>query len=79
MKRYLCLALICAATTTLTAQTTSSWNGTWKLDHAKSHLTGTTYTFSKGDNGMWIFTEGRFTFTFAPNGKPYPVVDKSHT
>ncbi len=78
MKRILYLALICAATT-LTAQTTSPWNGTWKLDRAKSHLTGTSYTLSKDANGMWTATAGLITYTYALDGKPYPVLDKEHT
>jgi hypothetical protein len=78
MKRILSLALICAAST-LTAQTASPWNGTWKIDRSKSHLTGTTYTLAKAANGMWTVTEGELTFTYAPDGKPYPLLDKDHT
>lgn len=78
MKRILYLALLCAATT-LTAQTTSPWTGVWKLDRAKSHLTGTSFTMVKGANGMWIVTAGPLTFTYASDGKPYPLLDKDHT
>jgi hypothetical protein len=78
MKRILSLALICAATT-LAAQTPSPWNGTWKLDRAKSHLTGTTFTQTRGANGMWTLTVGPLTYTWALDGKPYPLDDKDHT
>jgi hypothetical protein len=78
MKRILCFALVCTATT-LTAQTTSPWSGAWKLDRAKSHLTGGTYTASKGANGMWTVNVGPLTFTYATDGKPYPMLDKDHT
>jgi hypothetical protein len=77
MKRILYLALICAAST-LTAQTTSPWNGIWKLDRAKSHLTGTSFTMAKGANGIWTVTAGPLTFTYASDGKPYPLLDKDH-
>jgi hypothetical protein len=78
MKRILSLALLCAATT-LTAQTTSPWNGTWKLDRAKSHLTGTSFTLSKGANEMWTVNAGPISFTYAYDGKPHPLGDKDHT
>jgi hypothetical protein len=77
MKRLLSLAMVCTALT-LTAQTPSPWNGTWKLDRAKSHLTGSTYTLSKGPDGMWIETFGTLSYKFATDGKPYPVFDQDH-
>jgi hypothetical protein len=74
MKRFICLALLCASTS-LVAQNPSPWNGTWKLDRSRSHLTGTTYTQTKGAHGMWVSTAGPLTFTYATDGKPYPMLD----
>ena len=78
MKRLASLTLVGCALT-LTAQNVSPWNGTWKLDRAKSHLTGSTYTFSKGSDGMWTESYGTLSVNFAPDGKPYPVFDQDHT
>lgn len=78
MKRLCCLAIICAATA-LTAHAASPWDGTWKLDRSKSHLTGTTYTQSQGAGGMWTVDIGPLNFHFATDGKPYPMFDQDHT
>jgi hypothetical protein len=48
------------------------WIGTWKLDPAKSHFTGDTFTFSKAANGMMHFSDGSTTtYDFGIDGKPY--------
>lgn len=48
------------------------WIGTWKLDTAKSHFTGDTFTFSKAANGMMHFSDGSTeSYDFAADGKPY--------
>ena len=48
------------------------WVGTWKLDPAKSHLTGETLTFSQGPNGMLRYTDGSaYTYEFRIDGKEY--------
>ena len=78
MKWLLPLALVCTALP-LTAQTASPWNGTWKLDRAKSHLTGNTYTLSKDADAKWTESFGTLAIKFAPDGKPYPVFDQDHT
>jgi hypothetical protein len=36
----------------------SPWNGTWKLDEAKSHFTGQTMTFEKGAGDTLHFSDG---------------------
>lgn len=47
------------------------WIGTWKLDPAKSHFTGDTFTYSKLANGMMHFTDGStVSYDFAIDGKP---------
>ena len=48
----------------------SPWNGTWKLDEAKSQFTGGTMTFSKGAGDMLHFSDGSTTeYDFAVDGK----------
>lgn len=50
----------------------SPWVGTWKLDTAKSHFTGDTFTFSKTAKGMMHFSDGSTeNYDFALDGKPY--------
>jgi len=78
MKLLTSFALFCAASA-LAAQTISPWNGTWKLDRAKSHLTGQTFTISKGADGMWTQSFGTLSFRYAVDGKPYPLFDADHT
>jgi hypothetical protein len=78
MKQLVSIALVCTAQI-LMAQTVSPWNGSWKLDRAKSHLSGTSYTMSKGPDGIWTNSAGNLSYTFAPDGKPYPMFDKDHT
>lgn len=49
------------------------WFGTWKLDAAKSHMTGDTFTYTKGDDGMDEYSNGPISFKFTANGIDYPV------
>jgi len=50
----------------------SAWNGTWKLDAAKSHLTGQTFTYSKGPGEMLHYEDGSTaSFDFGLDGKDY--------
>lgn len=50
----------------------SPWNGTWKLDPAKSHLTGQTFTYSARPNGMLHYEDGSTaSFDFGLDGKEY--------
>lgn len=55
------------------------WFGTWKLDPAKSHMTGETFTYSKTANGMDHFTNGVLSFDFTANGLDYPVMGGATT
>jgi hypothetical protein len=72
-----CLAAALFVTTTAFAA--SPWDGTWKLNRAKSHLTGETYSWTKLPDGMWESSFGKLKIKFAPDGKPYPVFDQDHT
>jgi hypothetical protein len=77
MKKLLTLALACALVPSALAA--SPWDGTYKLDRSKSHLTGDSFTYSKTANGMWHVSFGDLGYDFAPDGKPYPVFDADHT
>jgi hypothetical protein len=50
----------------------SPWNGTWKLDAAKSHLTGQTFTYSERPGGLLHYEDGSTaSFDFGLDGKEY--------
>lgn len=51
-----------------------SWNGTWKLNEAKSKFTGETYLIENKGNGMMHVTRGNLSYDFACDGKPYKVL-----
>lgn len=51
-----------------------SWDGTWKLNEAKSTFTGETYVIEDKGNGMMHITRGSFSYDFACDGKPYKVI-----
>ncbi len=50
----------------------SPFVGTWKLNQAKSHLTGEIMTFSPASNGMIRETVPEGSYTFKTDGNPYP-------
>lgn len=50
----------------------SPWDGTWKLDPAKSHFTGQTFTYSKGPGDLLHYEDGSTaSFDFGLDGKEY--------
>lgn len=66
----LCSLLALRAGTALAAD--NPWNGSWKLDESRSHLTGETMTFSKGAGEMLHFSDGStINYDFALDGKDY--------
>lgn len=66
---------LCAASA---AAATSPWDGTWKLDPAKSKMTGYTFTYKALPGGKLQFNNGaQFAVTFACDGKTYPVLGTS--
>src|SRR5271168_948167 len=71
------LLLVCALTVfgALPALAADNpWVGTWKLDPAKSHFTGDTFTYSKATNGRIHFSDGSTeTYDFGLDGKEYPT------
>jgi hypothetical protein len=68
--------LICGCAATLMMATipcfaaASKWDGTWKLNQAKSKMTGSTVTISQNGN-MYNVDTGAFKFSFACDGKDY--------
>jgi hypothetical protein len=81
MKVLPCLALACAflapVALTSTAHAASPWDGTWKLDRSKSHLTGRSFTYTKLPSGLWHVSFGNLGYDFAPDGKPYPFLNNT--
>ena len=66
------LALALSVTVILTAAE-PSFNGTWKLNVAKSQLGGVVYTFEKKPSGAWHYDGGGFTADFDLTGKEYTM------
>ncbi len=65
---FVCAALALAAAPCFAAG--SKWDGTWKLDPAKSKMTGSTVTITQNGN-MYTLDTGSFKFSFACDGKDY--------
>jgi hypothetical protein len=79
MHKLLAAALTCAALT-CPALASTPWDGAWKLDLSKSHLTGSSFTYSRNANGTWHFSDGgAVSFDFAPDGKPYQTLTPDDT
>lgn len=68
-----CTALLCAAAASPCLAADSPWNGTWKLNDAKSNFTGSTFSITMKDDGMFSYTDGPTSYDFACNGNPYPT------
>jgi len=78
MKKLIACAFALALVST-SAFAASPWDGTWKLNRSKSHFTGASYSYTKTADGKWQVTNGPISVVFAPDGKPYPVLDADHT
>jgi hypothetical protein len=53
------------------ASAQSAFVGTWKLNQAKSHLTGGTVTYSTAADGTMKATNAVGSYTFKTDGRPY--------
>src|SRR6185437_1705754 len=51
----------------------SSWDGTWKMNVAKSKFTGDTFTITAKGN-MMNLSNGTIAYDFACDGKAYPII-----
>lgn len=70
---HACSALAALAALAVPAFAANSpWDGTWKLNEAKSKMTGNTFTLSQS-GGMFTYT-GEITYKFACDGKEYPII-----
>jgi hypothetical protein len=70
VKIFALAAAVLVAGSVLTAA--SPFDGTWKLNVAKSQLVGDTFTYSAGKAGMIHYSNGsNYEFEFAADGKPY--------
>ena len=50
-----------------------NFSGTWKLNLAKSRLSGMAYTFTKKPSGIWHYSGGGFDADFDLTGKEYTM------
>jgi hypothetical protein len=67
----LTFALTCAFTSTVPAA--SPFVGKWKLNAAKSNLTGTTDSVAAAGPNTWKFTYGTFSWTIKADGTHQPT------
>jgi hypothetical protein len=56
-----------------------SFTGTWKLNMAKSQLTGQTITIERAASGLYHFANGDFGYDFDLSGKEFPMPDGGTT
>ena len=49
------------------------WDGTWKLNFAKSSFQGTVFTISTSADGEYHYDDGRSSFTLQCDGKYRPI------
>ena len=68
----ICLFALLGAAATLVAAD-NPFAGTWKLNQAKSHMTGDTMKFADAGSGSIRMTAGGLSYTFKIDGKAYPT------
>jgi hypothetical protein len=71
--RTTCLAVVALLAPAMLLAQQPSFDGTWKLNLAKSHLSGSTYTLSKKPSGVWHYSGGGFDADFDLAGKEYTM------
>jgi opacity protein-like surface antigen len=69
-----CAALLSVAASVPAQAVDSPWNGTWKLNQAKSQFTGETFTVSMTATGMHFSNGATVSYDFACDGKDYPTI-----
>ena len=66
--------IFCALAATLGCRAPSpDWNGTWKLNPAKSSFQGPIFTISISADGEYRYDDGSSSFTFRCDGKDRPI------
>ncbi|MGO8718933.1 MAG: hypothetical protein ACLQMO_06915 [Acidobacteriaceae bacterium] len=79
MKHWIASGCLLAAIGTCTlASAQNSFVGTWKLNQAKSHLTGETVTYSSAANGTIRETTAVGSYTFKTDDRPYSTAFGSY-
>ena len=71
-----CLFALLGAAGSVAAE--NPFAGTWKLNRAKSHLTGDTVQFSDAGSGAIRSTADYISYTFNTDGKAYPMGGRLH-
>jgi hypothetical protein len=74
MNRLALAAAILAAASTPALAHASAFDGTWKLDVAKSKFTGDTVTYAKTATGYSYSNGATVSYAFAADGKDYPTI-----
>lgn len=69
----LLIAALAALSTQLCHAADNPWNGTWKLNEAKSKLTGSVDTVSQSADGKYTVATSGLTFSFGCDGAKYPL------
>lgn len=78
-KRLYCVCAVMALAAAPCFAAGSSWDGTWKMNVAKSKFTGDTFTIEAKGN-MMRYSNGVIAYDFACDGKTYPVLaDRTST
>jgi hypothetical protein len=68
-----CSVLFALAVNLILAAAEPNFSGTWKLNLAKSQLSGPVYTFEKKPSGVWHYNGGGFDADFDLAGKEYTM------
>ena len=73
MKSHVLAVLLCTASLLPARGSDNLWVGVWRLDPARSHFVGTTFTYSQTADGMYHYSEGpKSTYTsFRIDGHEY--------
>jgi hypothetical protein len=72
---YACAAVLAMFAVSPCFAADSPWNGTWKLNEAKSRMTGNTITLTVSPDGKIHFSNGgTIEYTFACDGKDYTTI-----
>jgi hypothetical protein len=56
-----------------------AFDGAWKLDTAKSHYAGETFSYTKTAKGFRYSNGGTISYEFAADGKDYPTIESRST
>lgn len=74
MNRSAFVSLILAGAAVPALALAGPFDGTWKLDTARSKFTGDTITYNKTDTGYHYSNGSTVSYNFAVDGKDYPTI-----